>query len=71
MPVQGVCNDSVATIQAAMEEPVTMFPCILAGQAKTHMAQTYAVCTCLIVSACLFSPTHPQLRANTPVIASE
>lgn len=55
LAVQGVCNDSVATIQAALEEPVTMFPCILAGQAKTQMAQTYAVC--LTLTACLLSFT--------------
>jgi hypothetical protein len=39
----GVCNDSVATIQAAMNEPVTMFPCILAGQAKIQVLKAYDV----------------------------
>lgn len=31
----GVCNDSVAMVQAGMRMAVTQFPCILAGQAKT------------------------------------
>lgn len=39
----GVCNDSVATIQAAMHEAITMFPCVWAGHAKTYMAESYAV----------------------------
>lgn len=39
----GVCNDSVAAVQAALGAPVTMFPCILAGRAKATMARTYQV----------------------------
>lgn len=39
----GVCNDSVAIIQAALREEVTMFPCIVTGRAKHKMSQLYKV----------------------------
>lgn len=39
----GVCNDSVAIVQAGLGEAVTMFPCILAGRAKHKMSQLYQV----------------------------
>jgi hypothetical protein len=39
----GVCNDSVAAVQAALGEEVTMYPCILAGRAKATMSRTYEV----------------------------
>jgi hypothetical protein len=64
--VQGVCNDSVATIQAALEEPVTMFPCILAGQAKIQMAQTYSVRTSSFLCRC--SLTCPACCPHSSVV---
>lgn len=41
----GVCNDSVAMVQAALGEPVTQFPCLLAGQAKTIIGSAVKVRT--------------------------
>jgi hypothetical protein len=39
----GVCNDSVAMVQAGLGEQVTQFPCILAGAAKVTVSQTFEV----------------------------
>lgn len=39
----GVCNDSVAVVQAALGAQVTMFPCILAGSSKRALQLTYQV----------------------------
>lgn len=39
----GVCHDSVAVVQAAMQEEVTLFPCLLAGQAEGVMSKMYTV----------------------------
>lgn len=49
----GVCHDSVAIVQAAMQEPVTLFPCLLAGQAEVMMSKMYKV------------RRHPPLRHAT------
>eukprot|EP00892_Ulva_mutabilis_P000379 jgi/Ulvmu1/10341/UM061_0024.1 len=38
----GVCHDSVAIVQAALQEEVTVFPCLLAGQAETIMSRMYS-----------------------------
>ena len=37
----GVCHDSVAIVQAALQQEVTLFPCLLAGEAETIMSQMY------------------------------
>lgn len=58
----GVCNDSVATVQAALSEPVTMFPCILAGQAKIQMAKAYGVRLCFYTAA--FAPPTGRFTAT-------
>jgi hypothetical protein len=39
----GVCNDSVAMVQAGCGCPVTQFPCILGGQAKVTIAAAFKV----------------------------
>ena len=60
----GVCNDSVAMLQAAMGEPVTQFPCILAGQAKAVISAALKV---RAISAtgpyasrcCVYAGVHP------------
>lgn len=39
----GVCHDSVAVVQASMQEEVTLFPCLLAGQAESVMSRMYTV----------------------------
>jgi hypothetical protein len=41
----GVCNDSVAMVQSGTGCPVTQFPCILAGLAKTTMAAAFKACS--------------------------
>jgi hypothetical protein len=42
----GVCNDSVAMVQASLQEEVTLFPCILAGGAKTILGSAIKVRDC-------------------------
>jgi hypothetical protein len=39
----GVCNDSVAMVQAGLGEKVTQYPCILAGAAKATISQAFEV----------------------------
>jgi len=48
----GVCNDSVAMVQAGMGTAVTQFPCILAGQAKTVVGAAITVRSPYVANAC-------------------
>jgi hypothetical protein len=50
-------NDAVATVQASMHETVTLYPCMMAGQTKTYMAEYYNVCFC--VTLCLLFALLP------------
>lgn len=40
----GVCNDSVAMVQAGLQLPITQFPCIVAGEGLSVLARTFQVC---------------------------
>ena len=43
MRAAGVCLDSVAAVQAALKQRVSVFPCMLSGQPKAQLALAYAV----------------------------